>query len=182
MPNTFFCSDHHFSHGNILKYQPDSRGMFSNVDEMNEAIIERHNERVKTGDEVYFLGDFAFVKTSEDVHKFLRRMNGKKYFVLGNHDKHFTQSDIVRSHFVWVRNYFELKIKELKGGPIVLFHFPIERWNRCQWGQIHLHGHCHGHMQEKNKDIRRMDVGLDCNNLYPYELTEVIETLKNGKF
>lgn len=53
----FICGDHHFSHKNIMKY--DERP-FSSVAEMNETMIERHNEVVKPNDEVYTVGDFCF--------------------------------------------------------------------------------------------------------------------------
>lgn len=45
--NYWWTSDYHFSHANIIKYcgRP-----FETVEEMNETIIRKHNERVKPED------------------------------------------------------------------------------------------------------------------------------------
>ena len=56
--NYWWTSDYHFSHANIIKYCDRP---FESVEEMNEAIIKRHNERVKPEDTVFFLGDNAIV-------------------------------------------------------------------------------------------------------------------------
>ena len=79
----FVCGDHHFSHKNIMKY--DGRP-FSSVEEMNEIMIERHNEIVGKSDLVYSVGDFCFGGT-EEWKKIRRRMNGDWHLVKGNHDR-----------------------------------------------------------------------------------------------
>lgn len=56
MTKTWFISDTHFGHVNILKY--DERP-FADIEEMNEELIKRWNKKVKNGDTVWFLGDFA---------------------------------------------------------------------------------------------------------------------------
>ena len=55
--NYWWASDYHFSHANIITY---CNRPFKTVEEMNETIIERHNERVNPEDTVFFLGDFIF--------------------------------------------------------------------------------------------------------------------------
>ncbi len=53
--NYWWTSDYHFSHANIIRYcirycnRP-----FETVEEMNETIIRKHNERVKPEDTVFF--------------------------------------------------------------------------------------------------------------------------------
>ena len=63
--NIWFTSDQHFSHGNILKFV-DKNGNkirpFTQVDEMDEHLIEQWNNNVKKGDKVYHLGDITFNK------------------------------------------------------------------------------------------------------------------------
>ena len=51
---TWLVSDWHFNHDKAFIWK--ARG-FEGVQEMNEAIIERHNTVVQPGDLVYCLGD-----------------------------------------------------------------------------------------------------------------------------
>lgn len=55
MPDIWFTADFHFDHNNILRYCDRP---FSNVQEMNRAILDNLNRRVKPNDVLYFLGDF----------------------------------------------------------------------------------------------------------------------------
>ena len=57
MKNTWFISDTHFSHANIIRY---SKRPFADFEAHDLALIENWNRSVKQGDDVYFLGDFAF--------------------------------------------------------------------------------------------------------------------------
>src|ERR1035437_10371795 len=81
---TFFTSDTHFNHDNVIQYcgRP-----FASVDEMNREMIARWNSTVGPDDTVYHLGDFALGKFAEAA-PILRRLNGaRKILVLGNHDR-----------------------------------------------------------------------------------------------
>ena len=53
---TFFTSDQHFGHRNIIDY---CHRPFGDVGEMDEIIIAGWNETVGLEDEVWVLGDFA---------------------------------------------------------------------------------------------------------------------------
>lgn len=57
MSKIFFTSDHHFGHANIIKF---SNRPFSNVEEMNEELIKRWNEKVSSEDEVSYIGDSKY--------------------------------------------------------------------------------------------------------------------------
>ena len=52
-----YISDLHFGHANIIKI--DKRP-FSDVEEMNQKMIENWNNKVKSDDWVYILGDFCW--------------------------------------------------------------------------------------------------------------------------
>lgn len=176
--NIFFTSDHHFYHKNILKMQPEDRP-FVDIDEMTEILIERHNSVVGKLDHVYFLGDFSFTNVKNTV-SILERMNGRKFLVYGNHDRVMKHKDI-EPFFEWRKQYYELNIKGFgyKGyAPLVLFHFPIERWNRKTYGSYHLFGHVH---TDSYDDELRLNVGIDSHNLTPWSLDEVLEYFNNDE-
>ena len=78
----WFSSDTHFGHNKEFLYGP--RG-FSNVEEMNEAIIERWNKVVKPDDIVYHLGD-TMLNDNEKGIECMHRLNGEIFLIWGNHD------------------------------------------------------------------------------------------------
>ena len=49
----WWTSDHHFGHANIIGY---CARPFSDVDAMNKAMVDRWNDVVGDGDEVWILG------------------------------------------------------------------------------------------------------------------------------
>jgi calcineurin-like phosphoesterase family protein len=157
--NIFFTSDTHFGHANIIKY---SHRPFESVEQMDEALIENWNSRVRGEDVVYHLGDFAFAKYDR-ILQILSRLNGQKHLLRGNHDGELDKAMQYRIDSGWdIRVAEYLNYKELKIGKqhIVLSHYPFERWNRSHFGAWHLHGHEHGSLEDRH-DILRMDVGVD---------------------
>ncbi len=84
-------SDTHLGHENILKFKDSKTGnpvrghLFSNVDEMDEHILEKWNSVVKQGDIVYHLGD-VFIGDKERFKKMWPKFKGSKRLIVGNHD------------------------------------------------------------------------------------------------
>lgn len=83
--STFFTSDLHLGHQNIIKY---CSRPFGSVEEMNETLISNYNEMVSESDWVYFLGDICMGKIAETL-PLVSRLNGKKVLIAGNHDRVF---------------------------------------------------------------------------------------------
>ena len=81
----YFSSDYHFNHNREFIYQ--ARG-FPNIEEMNEAIVQRHNEIVKPEDIIYVLGDLCLGGGSEEAlqknKELIERLNGTLYIIRGN--------------------------------------------------------------------------------------------------
>jgi calcineurin-like phosphoesterase family protein len=48
---------------------------------MDEVLIKNWNDTVTPQDEVYILGDFT-LRSAEEAHKYLTRLNGRKYFIM----------------------------------------------------------------------------------------------------
>lgn len=173
LPDVWFSSDHHFDHANIIKY---CKRPFANVDEMNEEMIKRHNEKVKPGDVWYCLGDFAFSTETRFAH-FLARLNGRKILITGNHDRHWVRRYVGKGMWDQIHSrVLEADIPSLSALPVTLAHFAHFSWNRSHHGAFHLHGHHHGGLPV-DKTVRRMDVGVDANNFYPFSCDEILDRL-----
>lgn len=153
---TFFTSDTHFGHANIIEY---SKRPYKDVKEMDEALVKNWNETVSPTDTVYHLGDVIFSKD----HSILKRLNGTINFLYGNHDKGASWAAL---------DYEEIKYK---GVLFVLCHYPLLTWNKARRGSIHLHGHCHGTVNHLNTDLRRFDVGVDVYNYRPVSIDQIIQ-------
>lgn len=162
--NIYFTSDPHFHHKRLAEL----RG-FASVEEMNEALIDNWNTTVLPKDEIYVLGDLFFcgVSLSQDI---LSRLNGRKHWVFGNHDKALRKNPAILSEFVSAQDLKEIKVndEEAQGGAqrIVLCHFPMLTWNRSHFGSWMLHGHSHGTLNYPHP-MRIMDVGVDPNGMRP---------------
>lgn len=133
----YYIADVHFGHRNILKFE---NRPFETVEEMDEEYIKRWNNKVGKGDEIYILGDLSFYKGKETA-KILKRLNGMKFLIRGNHDHLFLDDkDFDPSLFIWIKDYYLVKDK---GIPIVLFHYPIQTWDKKHYGSLHFYGHVH---------------------------------------
>lgn len=168
----YITSDIHFFHNNIIKYCPDSRGMFNDKHEMNEAIVKNWNTVVNPDDDVYILGDISFGSV-KDTCLLLDRLNGKKYLIRGNHDDRLSKDSNFIQRFEWVKDYHEMRIdKKL----LVMSHYPFASWNSSHYGSFNFHGHLHSTNPSKLEQ-RRWDVGLDGNNLMVYNILSLMENI-----
>src|SRR3978361_1949415 len=86
---THFTADHHFGHENIIGL---SSRPFASIEEMDKCMIERWNEVVAPGDNVWHLGDFAFRCELRRMRSIFSRLNGSKHLIPGNHDDRDTLS------------------------------------------------------------------------------------------
>lgn len=178
MSNLFFTADHHFNHSNIIRY---CKRPFQSVEEMNEVLIARWNERVQPEDEVYHLGDIGFGSPAQ-LRPILDQLHGKIYLIKGNHDKLIHQNI---NRFQWIKSFYELTVPDtsfkLGHHLIVLCHYALKVWNASHWGTYHLYGHSHGALPDDPKS-RSFDVGVDCHNFYPLSYEEVKDIMKQKEW
>ncbi len=159
-----FTSDTHFGHKNIIKY---SKRPFADVEEMDSELIKRWNAVVKPTDDIYHLGDFAFLKQPDYI---LYALNGRKHFITGNHD-----SEYVRSMNGWASVQPYLEIIE-DGQMIVMCHYAMRVWNKSHHGSIMIYGHSHGSLPGSSQSL---DVGVDAGWDYaPCSLKQIQTKLK----
>lgn len=137
---------------------------------MNETIIENHNSLVKPDDIVYNLGDVIMGNNPlSHLPKIMSRLNGKIHLIYGNHDRVIRKNVELKRLFESTGSDF---IGNIGGHQFHLYHFPCGSWDSIGRGCINLFGHCHGTYTRVLG--RQMDVGIDTNNFYPYNLDEVI--------
>ncbi len=131
-----YIADMHFDHESIIAY--DNRP-FNSVTEMNETLIENWNRIVKPEDLTWILGDFCF-GGAERWASHLKRLNGEKALILGNHDDR-EAVEAVKGFFTDIAEYCEIRDK---GRNVVLCHYPILGFRDHYFGWFHLYGHVHG--------------------------------------
>lgn len=179
----FFTSDTHFNHANIIKFcgRP-----FNSVEEMNDELIRRWNEKVGPDDIVFHLGDFAW-GGSEIWNSILSRLNGHIHLIVGNHDEKNLRQNYAK-YFDSVTYQKHIYVENVS---IYLNHYPFlafggayKEKDAC-W---ELFGHVHSSRTNthKGKDEVRLkhlfptqyDVGVDNNNFEPISFREIKEIIK----
>lgn len=171
MGEIFLISDTHFGHNKDFIYK--TRG-FESVKEMDEAIIERWNNIVKSGDIVYHLGDFFLGDLTEGIN-FAHRLNGKIRLAIGNHDSRNRIEELR-----WMANIddvqFGYRIKEGKK-TFLLSHYPQLTGNYDNSKTYSIHGHTHfkTNFWEMDDEFHNMMYNVSCEaiNCTPINWTQM---------
>ena len=100
---------------------------------MNEVMIERHNAVVRPQDTVYFLGDVVINKRYLEL---VKKMNGKKRLVRGNHDifKDNEYRDVGFEQIHGVRVFVD---------KFIFSHIPLHPDCVTDRYRVNVHGHLH---------------------------------------
>lgn len=152
MSKTFFTSDLHFGHNNIIRY--DNRP-FSSIEEMDLELIKRWNNKVSKCDTVYILGDISWYN-DEKTFEIFSQLNGSKRLIKGNHDR---TNGKIKNLFESIKDYDEIKINDT---TLILSHYPIHMYNHHYHGAIMLYGHVHN--SKENELVQQFATQL--NNIY----------------
>ena len=150
MPSVFLVSDTHFGHNGVCHFtRNDGTKLrpWDTPDEMDEAMIKLWNERVKPTDKVYHLGDVVINRKALNI---LRRLNGDKVLIKGNHDI-FKLSDYL-AYFRDVRSYHVMN-------GMILSHIPLHEESLGRFG-VNIHGHLHANrvMKARGVDARTGEI------------------------
>ena len=134
MPAVFLVSDTHFGHAGVCRFTRADGCTplrpWNSADEMDEAMVEAWNDRVRPNDKVYHLGDVVINRKALPI---MDRLNGDKVLIRGNHDI-FKDEDY--------RKYFrELRAYHVMNG-MILSHIPIHPESLGRFG-VNIHGHTH---------------------------------------
>ena len=175
MSNIWITSDTHLGHDRDFIWKP--RG-FNSVDEMNNEIVKRWNEKVQPEDIVYHLGD-VMLGDNEVGENLLKKLNGNIRFIIGNHD---TNSRIkIYEKYGEILGYATV-IKHRKK-MLYLSHYPTLTGNfddAVKGGTINLCGHLHTFNKFLDTDKGAIyHCEMDAHNCYPILLDDVITDIKN---
>lgn len=179
---TYFISDTHFNHKNIIKY---CNRPFKDVDEMNKVLIENWNNTVTDYDTIFHLGDVALTNERE-MKEIIPKLKGKKFLIRGNHDK--KSKEFFRSVGFGMMPENPLKLNKEK---LILSHKPLAD-TEIPKGYVNIHGHIHNNPLHKiNPTINKaeypenlyseklhINVSVDVIDFKPISLEEVLKKIK----
>ncbi len=165
---SFFTSDTHFGHENIMKYcrrtkfmtpeeialldasdrgEIDQRAVRisdASIDRMNRAMIDNINAVVGEKDALYHIGD-AFWGHEYDFAKSIRDQIRCQniHHIWGNHD----EPEVVNL-FASSEKYAEVTVEKQR---IFLCHYPMRAWDKSHKGVWSLYGHVHGKLWDEDR-------------------------------
>lgn len=144
--------------------------------EHDDTLIKNWNDLISNNDQVFHLGDFSWRNPAAYIDK----LNGKIYYIKGNHDK---MINTIRQRFLW---YGDVRYIHIGDYSFWLSHYAHRVWNKSHYGTIHLYGHSHGTLPD-DPNVLSMDVGVDnafklLGAYRPFTLNEVLEFMKKKNF
>jgi calcineurin-like phosphoesterase family protein len=174
---TYITSDLHWGHKNIMKFCPVSRARFrDDLDYMNQTMVKEWNDLISPEDLVYILGDVAFLPAAKAV-EYMRRLNGRKILVQGNHDRKTLNDPVFRDCFEEIHHYLDINYN---GTKVCMFHYPIAEWDQMHRGSVHFHGHLHGGVSGLEQ-YRARDMGMDATGAIAVLMEDAIRDAMRGE-
>src|SRR4051812_35690521 len=102
----YFSSDPHYFHKNILKY---CHRPFADAPEMDNELVRLWNETVPVDGTVCLLGDLA-MGGAKPLLPIIKRLNGRKFLVPGNHDNRLFDNKEFCAQFELIQHLIELQV------------------------------------------------------------------------
>lgn len=165
MSTTFFVSDLHFGHKNILKYRSQYGDQFKDLESHNEYILERIQNTVGRRDVLYILGDTCFTKETLPL---LNEINCTKHLILGNHCTERLHISDYLPYFKSIHGMFK------HSSGMWLSHAPIHPDELR--GRFNIHGHIHS-SKLNIQSWKYFNVSLENIDFKPISLEEVRENI-----
>ena len=133
----------------------------------NEYIVDTWNRDASRYDKIWILGDLAWKNHTHWIH----RLNGKKFFIRGNHDK-MNQDALTLFQKLDGSHYQYSYYTKINKHGVMFSHCPYSSWFSSCHGSWNLHGHCHG----RRKEVPWI-LSCDCSwdvwgRLIPWEVLE----------
>ncbi len=176
---TWFTSDTHFGHENIIGYCDRP---YDSVQAMDADLIRRWNQTVAPEDLVYHLGDFALGDRTR-WPEVLASLHGRKILCVGNHD----QKPEYMMRQVGFEYAFENRVVEVEGKRLWLNHYPMNNSSDRRRYQrpaapssydVALCGHVH---QQWKVRAGCVNVSVDVWNFTPTSLEQILAAHKSSE-
>lgn len=185
--SSFIVSDTHFGHTNCwakFKLRDGVTPMrpFSSTEEMDEFMVDQWNKTVNPQDTVYHLGDVVVDKRHLEI---VKRLNGKKRLIRGNHDIYKDQlyRDVGFQKIYGVRVFVD---------KFILSHVPLHPDSITHRFKCNVHGHTHANFVlnmplgkkptqynvDQFRDPRYLPMSVEHTNYRPLSFDEVEERIK----
>ena len=160
---------------------------FKSLNEMENAIMNNWNNKVKDDDIVYVLGDIA--KDDDfDAISIFSKLKGHKHLIVGNHD-HLLIERIKDSKMFESVKFIDLIVD--KDRKVCVCHYPMMDWMEFNRKGILVYGHIHNKtskngsaykmIKEFYKDLPAYNCGVDVCGFEPKTLDELIHLKEVNK-
>ena len=181
LPQTFFTSDWHLNHSNVLKF--DGRP-FETVEDMGNKIITNMNKCVGADDRLILCGDIVFGNKPVWRYWLSQLICKNLILVKGNHDSYL---DIPKEMFLLIVE--QMGIRADRNTHILVSHYPYRwPWYRFDKRKIRHREHrpvdnggylIHGHTHDvRNISHPRMfHVGVNACDYKPVSMSAIINKL-----
>lgn len=158
----WYTADIHFGHKRIIEF---CKRPFSTVSEMNAKIIGNFQSRVQPDDDLWILGDFAFVSgdSNSRFESWFHSLPGRKHLVVGNHD------DEAVVALPWESVDYMPMISD-GAQKLVLCHYPMITWEGARDGALQLFGHVHDQWRGTRNSV---NVGVDQWDFCPVQVDDI---------
>ena len=173
---TYFTADLHFGHQAIISY---CNRPFSDVSEMNHALIKNWNSRVNNDDHVYIVGDLYYggrdAAGIDEAIATVKKLNGILHLVAGNHD--FPYLKKTEYHYLFA-DVDQIRYLKYEGEHIFLCHYPMAEWSGYYRGSWHIYGHVHNDKESKAFQYMKtldkaLNAGVDICGYMPVTFEEL---------
>jgi calcineurin-like phosphoesterase family protein len=173
---------------------------------MDEALVAGWNARVRRGDVVFHLGDFAWWRLpADEVARIRARLAGTIVIVYGNHDQDRRTGEVSAglraTGFTVAENPGDPRVEynhavvAIDGVRIFLCHYGPHAWGNRRRPDclrdvdLYLHGHSHAHGGRVVRTVDRgdgveipaVDVSVEGWDYAPVSLREILEKRIDGK-
>lgn len=180
----YYISDMHFRDQAIFD---KCKRPFKSLQEMEETIIQKWNDKVKQNDIVYVLGDISKDDDASSIALF-SKLNGHKHLIVGNHD-HLILEQIKKSDVFETIKFIDLIMDN--GRKVCLCHYPLMDWMEFNREGILVYGHIHNKTAKNGNAYRLMkefystvpayNCGVDVCEFEPKTLDELIHLKEANK-